>query len=269
MSLQNKKSLGQHWLRDRATLTAIAKLAYSGTTPEHAAGTPTAPPPLALEIGPGLGTLTSTLFQYFDRVTAIEYDASLAAKLPAQFPGKSLTVIPANFLDFDLAQIPQPYVAVGNIPYYITSPILRKLLTTDHHPERIVLLIQREVAQRLATGPGDHTILSLATQSYASVALGPVVGRALFTPPPKVDSQVVILTPHPQPLATEADLRFIKQPFRNPRKKLTTTLPLTTGIAKDRVRAVLEQLQLSPDARPQDLSLANWLDLRSALSRLS
>lgn len=256
MALKNKKHLGQNWLKDRNILLNIAEIAHSDAQDSTT----------ALEIGPGLGTLTSALLKFFPRVIAVEYDAALAQKLPGSFPGKRLEVLNADFLDFDLSQIPSPYVAVGNIPYYITSPIVRHLLEATNKPSKIVLTIQKEVAERIAAGPGDHTILSISSQIYAEVTLGPVIDRSFFTPPPKVDSQVIILIPREQPLATEDDLKFIKQPFRNPRKKLTTTLPYTTGKSKEEVKSALEAAQINPDFRPQDLTIEQWLTLRKALT---
>ena len=181
MALKNNKSLGQHWLKDREILNEIADFAYDDEAK------------LCVEIGPGLGTLTSSLLKNFDKVLAIEYDERLAKNLPNSFPGKNLEVLNADFLNFDLNKINESYVVAGNIPYYITSPIILKLLETENLPKRIVLLIQKEVAERIAATAGNHTVISLSVQNRAYVELGPVVGRELFTPPPKVDSQVIIL----------------------------------------------------------------------------
>ena len=251
--MKNKKYLGQHWLKDRIVLTNIAGCAIMDNI-----GT-------VLEIGPGLGVLTSALFKCFKQVIAVEYDPDLARKLPGQFPGKNLKVIHADILDFDLETLPPDYVAVGNIPYYITSPIIMKLLTSSHRPRRIVLLVQKEVAQRIAAAPGRHTILSLAAQAYAEVSLGPVIGRALFTPPPKVDSQVIILDPYPQPIITEDTIAFAKKGFAAPRKKLISNLTATLRLPRSTVQAALDQVGIPPNARPADLSLLSWQALHQAL----
>ena len=123
-----KKSLGQHWLKNREILDEIAVLAGEGE--------------LCVEIGPGLGFLTSSLLKRFKKVIAVELDARLAENLPKSFPGKNLEVIQADFLEVDLAKVTnrQKYVLAGNIPYYITSPILEKALMSEHLPERVVLL---------------------------------------------------------------------------------------------------------------------------------
>ena len=139
------KSLGQHWLKNREILEQIADLAGEGG--------------LCLEIGPGLGTLTSSLLRRFSKVMAVEYDARLAENLPKSFPGKNLEVLNEDILKFDFSQISGDYVVAGNIPYYITSPIIEKLLTVSNRPKRIVLLIQKEVAERILSP--KESILSL------------------------------------------------------------------------------------------------------------
>ena len=137
-----KKSLGQHWLKNRAILDDIAETAASvGIRGGYDR------PQLCLEIGPGLGTLTSSLLRYFNRVIAVEYDERLANNLPKSFPGKNLDVIHGDILKFDFSDIIEYYVIAGNIPYYITAPIIKKVLTADPLPERVVLLVQKEVAE--------------------------------------------------------------------------------------------------------------------------
>ncbi len=249
--MKNKKSLGQHWLKNRLILDEIAELARQATTAK-----------LCLEIGPGLGTLTSSLLKQFDEVVAIEYDEDLARKLPGQFPGKNLTVKTADILDFDLKEVTtdKAYVVAGNIPYYITSPIIHKLLTTKPIAQKIVLLIQKEVAERIAVSAGKHTLLSLFVQNFAEVELGPVVRASEFTPPPKVDSQVIILYPQGTPQISDAALDLAKQGFRNPRKKLASNL---ADHHRDKAtwEEIFRELAINPNARPGDLDLWDWEEL--------
>ena len=250
MALKNNKSLGQHWLKDRFILDEIADMAGEG--------------PVCLEIGPGLGTLTSSLLKRFDRVIAVEYDENLATNLPKSFPGKNLEVVHADFLNCDLSEMPTPYAVAGNIPYYITSPIITKLLTAEPAPERIVLLIQKEVAERIAAQPKNHTFLSISVQNRADVTLGPVVGRELFTPPPKVDSQIIILEPH-APKISDAAIKLAKTGFSSPRKKLVKNL----NYDKSTLLEIFQQLNLSPDVRPADLSLEDWQKLENTLAKFN
>ena len=249
MTLKNNKSLGQHWLKDRMVLDYIADCAL-------VEGVET-----ALEIGPGLGTLTSSLLKRFDRVVAVEFDTRLAENLPKSFPGKNLEVINADFLKFDLRKVASPYVVAGNIPYYITSPIIMKLLEAENRPARIVLLIQKEVAERIAAKDGRESVLSLSVQNRATVELGDVVPKDYFTPPPKVDSRVIILEPR-DPLVGDEVLKLVKLGFSAPRKKLAHNL---SRYGKEKILAAFASLSLSPDARPADLSLARWRDLYELL----
>ena len=239
--MKNNISLGQHWLKNRAILDEIAALSYDKEAK------------LCLEIGPGLGTLTSSLLKHFDRVLAIEFDARLAANLPKSFPGKNLQVKNTDFLQFDLNNIAEPYVIAGNIPYYITSPIIEKILTASHKPEKVVLLIQKEVAERIADS--KETVLSLFVKNHAEIELGPIVKKAEFTPPPKVDSQVLILYPQ-DAIIPEKVFKLIKIGFRAPRKKLLANL--SSLKSKEQLISIFQELDISPDSRPADLHLDDW-----------
>lgn len=252
MVLKNKKSLGQHWLKNRAVLDEIADLALTSDVD------------LCLEIGPGLGTLTSSLLKRFEKVIAIEYDDDLARKLPGSFPGKNLDVVNEDILRAEIGNLAggRPYTVAGNIPYYITSPIIRKLLETQPTARKIVLLIQKEVAERLAAEPGDYNLLALFTQNLAEVELGPVVRAEEFTPPPKVDSQVVVLTPLAEPQVDPKCLELAKRGFSSPRKKLAANL---SGGQRSKAdwQEILRQNSINPDARAEDLSLWDWETLSS------
>jgi 16S rRNA (adenine1518-N6/adenine1519-N6)-dimethyltransferase len=253
--MKNKKSLGQNWLKDRDILIDIADQASVD-------GVDT-----VVEIGPGLGTLTSALFQFFDKVTAVELDDRLAENLPKSFPGKNLEVVHKDVLSLNLDELnlPEKYVVAGNIPYYITSPIIQKFIHETHKPEKIVLLIQKEVAERLAAAPGDYSILGLSAQIYAKVTLGPVVKREFFTPPPKVDSQVVILEPLETPLASEKTMALIKLGFIAPRKKLASNLTVGLKLPKEEILKKFAANHISENARPADLTIADWVALEKSL----
>lgn len=248
-----KKSLGQHWLKDRTILAAIAEAAEI------------TPGDVVLEIGPGLGTLTSELLRREARVHAVEFDAQLAAKLPGQFPGKDLTVTHEDILDFSLDTLAPGYRVVANVPYYITSKIVEKLLTAENKPRRIVLLVQKEVARRIAAGPGDMSVLAVASQLYARTSLGVEVPRQYFTPPPAVDSQVVILDVLATPRVPKEDeralFRVVKAGFSEKRKKLRSSIAGGLGISKPDAEALLRHAGLSPDQRAEDLSVDDWLRL--------
>lgn len=233
------KALGQHWLSNRAILEEIAELTGGGE--------------VCLEIGPGLGFLTSSLFKRFQKIVAVEFDADLARKLPGSFPGKNLEVVNEDILKYDFSKMPKGYVVAGNIPYYITSPIIEKVLTAEVLPKKAVLLMQKEVAERVVAD--KETVLSLFVKNRAEVKLGPVVLKNEFTPPPKVDSQVLILVPH-EPIAKEAVFSLIKLAFTAPRKKLSHNLaPLKS---KDELSKIFDELEIPLNARPADLHLNDY-----------
>ncbi len=250
-----KKSLGQHWLKDRDVLANIAEEA--GISENDT----------VLEIGPGLGTLTSELLRRAKKVVAVELDGDLARKLPGQFPGKELEVINQDILTFDLRNLPEDYVVVANVPYYITSKIVQLLTTAVNKPRTIVLLIQKEVAERMAARPGEMSILAVSSQVYAEVRLGEVVPAALFTPPPKVDSQVVILEMRQKPQVTPEDekhfFRIVKAGFSAKRKKLRSSIASGLHISKPEAEKLLKDASVSPEDRAEELSIDDWARLAS------
>lgn len=248
--MPTNKSLGQHWLHDRETLTAIA--VEAGIVPGDT----------VLEIGPGLGTLTSELFRHGADVVAVEFDQELARKLPGQFPGKNLTVISQDILSFDLSQLPPHYKVVANVPYYITSKIIEKLVRAQSKPTVAVLLVQKEVAERIAARPGDMSLLALSAQLYTDAHLGVMVPRALFTPPPKVDSQVIVLdfldTPRIPAEDEKAFWRMAHAGFSSKRKKLRSSISAGLAITKPQAESILRHANIDPNARAEDLSIADW-----------
>ena len=257
MALQNKKSLGQNWLKDPEVLERIVDLAE--LTDEDT----------VLEIGPGLGTLTSRLLGRAGSVVAVEFDKDLARKLPGQFPGKNLTVVTGDVLSFDLGSLPSGYKVVANIPYYITSKIIRLLMEAENKPGLAVLLTQKEVAERLAAQPGDMSVLGISAQVSAEVTLGPVVPAELFTPPPQVDSQVVVLKTRQTPLLHADDekifYQLVKYGFSSKRKKLRSSLAGGMRIAKDDVVRLLRRAEIDENSRAEDLSIDDWKRLMQVI----
>ena len=248
-----KKSLGQHWLKEPEILADIAEAAeLTGDD-------------VVLEIGPGLGTLTSRLLARANSVTAVEFDTDLARKLPGQFPGKKLTVVNQDILQFDLNQLPKNYKVVANVPYYITSKIVEKLMTVENKPSIAVLLVQKEVAERIAAEAGNMSVLSVSVQIFAEAELDIEVPRQFFTPPPKVDSQVVVLRTRNNPLITPEDqrdfFRIVKAGFSAKRKKLRSSLSGGLGIDKSVAEELLKNAGISPDARAEDLAITDWRQL--------
>ena len=249
------KSLGQHWLRDRELLediAACAELSFNDTV---------------LEVGSGLGTLTSVLLGHAGKVVAVEFDETLAHNLPAQFPGKNLQVLHDDILTFDLSQLPSGYKVVANIPYYITAKIIQKLLSADNSPALIVLLVQKEVAERIVSG--KRSILSLSVEVFTKASLGAEVPARFFTPPPKVDSQVVILRKRNVSLVKQAEqkqfFQLVKAGFSEKRKKLRSSLAGGLHIEKSQVEQLLAAAHIRPDARAEELTVADWQKLATII----
>lgn len=245
-----KKSLGQHWLSDEASLAAMCEAAE--VMPEDT----------VLEIGPGPGTLTELLVARAKQVVAVEFDEALARELPARVPAANLQVVQHDILTFDLTQLPPQYKVVANIPYYLTSNLLRTLSESANPPAVTALLVQKEVAERVAAKPGAMSLLSVSAQFYWEVALGPIVPAALFTPPPKVDSQILSMRYRREPLFPDIEaqqfFRVAKAGFSQRRKTLLNSLSAGLRLSREQTAALLAHAGIEPTTRAQNLSLQEW-----------
>jgi 16S rRNA (adenine1518-N6/adenine1519-N6)-dimethyltransferase len=252
-----KKSLGQYWLYDRASLQAMCVAADVKADD------------VVLEIGPGLGTLTELLAKQAKQVIAVEFDEKLAAGLPRKVPADNLTVIQQDILSFDFTGLPAGYKIVANIPYYLTSHLIRVISETPNPPQAAVLLVQKEVAQRVAAKPGDMSLLSVTAQFYWQVSVALEVPARLFTPLPKVDSQILVLERHISPQFTDVDakdfFRMVKAGFSQRRKTLLNSLSGGLNRSRDEIQAICSAASLDPKRRAQTLSLDDWHALYRAL----
>lgn len=215
-----------------------------------------------LEIGPGTGTLTRELTKRAKQVVAVEFDQALADQLLTQEIATNLQIVSGDILKFDLGKLPAGYKVVANIPYYLTSNLIRVLSETPNPASRVVLLVQKEVAQRVAAGVGDMSLLSVSAQFFWEVSLGAEVPARLFTPPPKVDSQVLVLNRRPQPLFPDIDqqkfFRLVKAGFSARRKTLLNSLAGGLRLDKREVTEMLAIAGVEPGLRPQALGLDDW-----------
>jgi 16S rRNA (adenine1518-N6/adenine1519-N6)-dimethyltransferase len=179
--------------------------------------------------------------------------------------GESLTVVNEDILKFDLTLLEPGYKVVANIPYYLTSNLIRVLCESSNPFSQAAILIQKEVAERVAAGPGQMSILSVSAQFYCEVSLGPVVPAELFTPPPKVDSQVLVLKYREQPLFDTVDpkqfFRVVKAGFSQKRKTLENALSGGLAISKEQARDLLAAAGIPAGQRAQALSLDDWYAL--------
>lgn len=256
-----KKSLGQHWLEDDASLQAMCD------------GVAVGPEDTVLEIGPGPGTLTKKLVAQAKQVVAVEFDGALARMLPSRIHAPNLSVVEQDILRFDLTTLQPDYKVAANIPYYLTSNLLRVLCESANHFSRAALLVQKEVAERVCAAPGDMSILSVSVQFYCEVQLGRVVPARLFTPPPKVDSQILLLTYRATPLFAGTDtklfFRIVKAGFAQRRKTLLNSLSGGLQLPKPQTEQLLAQADIAPSTRAQNLSLQDWHALAQAYLRLA
>ncbi len=258
MSIPANKSLGQHWLNDKATLDSIVDVADLE------------PGDTILEIGPGHGSLTKAILDKDLGVIAIELDESLAKKLKKEIDSDNLTVINEDILSFNLSSLPRNYKVIANIPYYLTSNLIRNLSETLNPPLSITILVQKEVAERVCAKPGNMSILSVSAQTYYDCRLGPIILADKFDPPPKVDSQVAHMVRKQQPLVDDKEkkvfFRVVKAGFSNRRKTLLNSLSGGLQLTKDETKAILVNSGIDPGSRPQELSLEGWLNLAAHTS---
>ncbi|MEX0668458.1 MAG: 16S rRNA (adenine(1518)-N(6)/adenine(1519)-N(6))-dimethyltransferase RsmA [Candidatus Saccharimonadales bacterium] len=251
-SYRPQKSLGQHWLFDEEALAAM--LSAGEVSGED----------VVLEIGPGLGSLTSYLTAVASKVIAVEADEELATGLKTRVPLENLEVITGDILEFDTSKLPKGYKVVANIPYYITSKILQNFLEADNQPLLMALLVQKELAERVVATPGDMSVLAFSVQYYAKAKMLGVVPKELFDPMPKVDSsvlQVRIRNKPYFPADTKELFRLVKAGFGERRKQLANSLAGGLRIDKDEAITMLEKANIASSARAQELSMEQWQQL--------
>jgi 16S rRNA (adenine1518-N6/adenine1519-N6)-dimethyltransferase len=275
--LRARHSLSQNFLADPDVLEAI--LAEAGP----AAGD------RVLEIGPGLGILTGALLDAGAAVTAVELDRRLAALLRGRFEDSTvagstahvgsgeLRLVEGDALDQDLPRlVAPPYAVVANLPYHITSPVLHRLLGRAPRPERMVVMVQWEVAERLAAPPGRMSYLSVFVQYHATVRVARRVPASAFEPAPAVESAVIVVEPRrPGSIAAVDDAgaaaaedslwALVQAGFRERRKMLHNVLSRQLPIGATQVEAALAAAGIAGDRRPQTLAVADWLLLLETL----
>ncbi len=267
--IRPRKGLGQHFLVDRRYLGRIIRAADLSSDD------------VVIEIGPGLGVLTVALAEEARTVIAVEVDADMRTVLADLLPDHAnVRVVAANILETSTAELTRRDLQatpgrnrglkiVANLPYYITSAVLRHLLQSPVKPESMVVMVQREVAERITAAPGDMSLLALSVQLYASARRIAAVPREAFYPRPKVDSEVVHLgvreqLPVEMPSGGEATLfRVMKAGFAQKRKQLRNSVAAGLAIDRETCAAALQTVHIDPRRRAQTLSLGEW----SALTR--
>jgi len=261
-----RKALGQHFLSDAVLLRRIAEA--SGAS----AGD------VVLEVGPGPGGLTAALLATGATVVAVERDARMAGTLLRRHADDSFALVEGDALELDWPALVAPWTArgatwrvVGNIPYYITSPLLDKALSPPL-PASVTYLVQEEVARRLVAAPGskDYGALTIGIAAVAQATIAMRVGRGAFRPPPKVDSAVVHLVPHAVPLVAPADIaafrRLVVSLFSYRRKRIHKALREARDLDAERATAILDAAEIDPDLRPEAVTVGGFVRLLAAMA---
>ncbi len=267
-NIRPSKGLGQNFIIDRAALNKIvtaAELTRSDTV---------------LEIGAGLGTLTERLAHEAGRVIAVELDERLIPILQSVLSGfDNVTLIQGDILALDPAALvntsspsslaPGPYKVVANLPYYITSAVLRHLLEARVRPQRMIITVQREVAERIVARPGEMSLLAVSVQFYGRPQVLFRLRPGSFYPSPEVESAVVRIDAYDAPPVPVEDVegffRVVRAGFARRRKQLRNTLAAGLGFPPDEVAARLQEIGIDPRRRAETLSLEEWAAVASAL----
>jgi 16S rRNA (adenine1518-N6/adenine1519-N6)-dimethyltransferase len=258
-----RKSLGQNFLANPTYLEKIVQAAGVETNS------------VVLEIGPGLGNLTRFLVEKAGRVVAVELDAQLVEILKTELADQlNLVVVHGDILKVPLEdlQLSQGYLVVANIPYYITSAIIRRLLEAPVKPDRILLTVQREIADRICAQPGEMSLLSLSVQVYGNPKRVFRIPAEAFYPAPKVDSAVLLVELYPQPVIPTAMLNdfftLIKAGFSQKRKTLRNSLSGGLRLASSQVEEILNSAGVDPQRRAETLSLDEWASVVNQYRKL-
>lgn len=262
--MKPKKALGQNFLRDEAVLEEI--ICATNLTPVDN----------VLEIGPGEGVLTKELVKRAEKVICVEKDDVLAKELKLIYKNNTTAeIINADIMEINLPELFeknnfQNYKVIANIPYYITSPIIRLLLETNYPPQEMLLMVQREVAQRICASAGQMSILSVSVQYYATPKILFYVDRKSFWPVPEVDSAIIRIIPIKKNISmarSKSFFRLVKAGFSAKRKTLANNLATSLYLDKKMVEEKIVRLGFNPSARAQELGTGDWKNLEKLLEQ--
>lgn len=249
-----KKSFGQHFLKDEIVIDQI--ILACDIQPNE----------LIVEVGPGGGALTDRLVQAANSLILIEADRDLIPKLTFKYPSATIIQSDAAQVDYDAVTEGKSWMFVSNLPYNAGNAILEQVYQSRYAPRHFIVMVQKEVGDRMMAAPGEMSVLSVATQLYCSVERVCLVPPSAFVPPPQVDSVVLRLVPRIDRIEDiEAVIALAKIGFAHRRKQLRQTLA-SSGIASlETIDVALEKCSLGRMVRPQELSLEQWTSLRSTL----
>ena len=249
------KKLGQNFLVDKNILfKIISSINMKGEN--------------ILEVGPGLGTLTKELAKEAKRITAVEKDPLMCRILEETLEDfNNVEVINGDILRFNIAQ--KNYKVVANLPYYITSPLIRKLLEDKSPPKEIFLMVQKEVAERICSLPPEMSLLAAAVQFYAKPKILFKVSKNSFWPKPKVDSAFLEIKPFVEKkIDSYLFFKVVKAGFSHPRKQIVNNLSKELELKKEKIFKILEKSSINPKARAETLSIEDWIKLIKRVASL-
>jgi 16S rRNA (adenine1518-N6/adenine1519-N6)-dimethyltransferase len=255
------KALGQNFLHDRKIVRRIVEV--SGADSKT----------VVLEIGPGLGILTEELTRVSRSVTAIELDQRLAARLGEYFNGRA-RIVQGDILDVDLESLglAQPYIVVANLPYSIATAAIQRLLEAEHPPKRMIIMVQREVAERMAARPPEMSILAIAVQFFSRPRIQFRIGSGAFIPKPRVESAVIRLDLHAETaLPRTQHARFftlVRAGFSQRRKRLDNSIASALNVPKAAVAEALIAAGIEPSRRAETLDVDDWVALFNKANEL-
>lgn len=248
-----KKRLGQNFLINESVLPKIIEAAEISKADT------------VIEIGPGTGVLTEALLKAGAKVFAIEKDFDLIALLTQKFgDDKNLKIVHQDGLWFDETALKSPYKVVANLPFNVASPLIRKFLESSNPPELMVLMVQKEVGEKILAKPGnsERGILTVSVEFYADAEMVTEVSKNSFKPQPEVDAAVIKIKKRGQKdIDPKFFFRIVKAGFAAKRQQIHNSLAATLRLPKDQVKDILKRSSIDPLKRAEDLSLDDWINL--------
>ena len=246
------KGLGQNFLIDKNILDKIIDSANLNSAD------------FVLEVGPGLGTLTQELAKRAGQVVAVEKDENMIEILKETLPEyKNVEVLNEDILKYNPQQT--DYKLIANIPYYLTSPLIRKFLESKNPPKEIILMIQKEVAERICAKAGDMSLLAVSVQFYAEAKIISSVSKNCFWPAPKIDSAIIKIIPFAKPDINPEDFfKVVKAGFSHPRKQLLGNLSGELNLTKEKTTQWLSKNNIDTKQRAETLSIQDWKNLTNS-----
>jgi len=253
--IKPSKRLGQNFLIDKSVVKKVIKAAGLHSKD------------IVLEVGPGIGALTKEIAKKAGKIITVEKDPRMVEILMDNLKGfKNIEIINKDILKYNF-QFSKKYKIVANLPFYITAPVIRKFLESKYPPEEMVLIVQKEVAQRICSKPPKMNILAVSVQFYAKPKIISYISRKSFWPSPKVDSAIIKIVPQKKYKDIDIDLFFkvVKAGFAHPRKQLANNLSKMLKLDKKEISSLLLKNDVQPTQRAETLTINNWIQLTKML----